>query len=258
MLARAVLAPLRHAPKSTQAAVKQGLEPVGVLDHPRHDVRMAVDNDVSILRLAACAKEPETVTWIEATFRPGDVLYDVGANVGAYSLLAYRHAGGNARVFAFEPVYSTYAALAHNVALNGAEGGVTPMNVALGDTTALVPMSFSDTRGGAASHTFGERSAGAESWQPVVAFRLDELVERFALPAPTHLKLDVDGAELAMLRGAPRTLDDPTLRTVLVEVTESEGMAAEVLAELAGHGFAESSRHRHGAGGVTNVILERR
>jgi FkbM family methyltransferase len=258
VLARAVLAPLRHTPKSTQAAVKQGLEPVGRLDHPRHDVRMAVENDVSLFRLGSCAKEPETVTWIEDTFRPGDVLYDVGANVGAYSLLAYRHAGGDARVFAFEPVYSTYAALARNVVLNTAEGGVVPMNVALADTTGLVPMSFSSVRGGAAMHTFGERTGDAETWQPVVAFRLDDLIEQFELPAPTHLKLDVDGAELSMLRGAPRTLDDPALRTVLVEVTETEAMAADVLAELDRHGFAVASRHLHGRSGVTNVILERR
>ena len=157
MLAKVMLAPLRHAPHETQVAVKQGLQPVGQLDHPRYDIKLALDTDVELFRLGSCAKEPETVAWIEETFRPGDVLYDVGANVGAYSFLALRHAGGDCLVYAFEPTFSTYAALARNVILNGAEGVVVPLNVALASETGLAPMSFSSIRAGGAMHTFGER-----------------------------------------------------------------------------------------------------
>jgi hypothetical protein len=67
--------------------------------------------------------------------------------------------------------------------------------------------------------------------QPVVLAPLDDLVERFGLPAPRHIKLDVDGGELAVLEGAARTLASPSLATVLVEIgIEQSNAVGEVLA----------------------------
>ena len=238
--------------------MKQGLDVVGRLDHPRYDIRLALNTDVEVFRLGSCAKEPETVSWIESSFRPGDVLYDVGANVGAYSLLAYRHAGGDCQVYAFEPSFSTYAGLAQNVILNDAAGIVIPLNVALADKTGFAPLSFSSLRAGGAMHSFGTRAAGGQPWQPVLAFRLDDLAVEFALRPPTHLKLDVDGAELPTLRGAEQTLRAASLRTVLVEITEGQLEARSILELLAQADFTESSRHHHARSGVTNVILDRR
>jgi hypothetical protein len=106
-------------------------------------------------------------------------------------------------------------------------------------------------------HTFGERPEDGGAWQPVLAFRLDDLVREFELRPPTHLKLDVDGAELAMLQGAAVTLRSTSLRSVLVEVTESQADAEPILALLTGAGFEVTSRHFHERSGVTNVILER-
>jgi hypothetical protein len=61
-------------------------------------------------------------------------------------------------------------------------------------------------------------------------FRLDDLVDRFALPLPNHIKLDVDGGELAVLDGASRTLASPTLRSLLIEVSSSlSGAVTDVL-----------------------------
>jgi hypothetical protein len=71
--------------------------------------------------------------------------------------------------------------------------------------------------------------------QPVMMFRLDDLIERFALPLPNHIKLDVDGGELAVLDGASRTLGSPTLRSVLIEV--SSALSAAVTDVLDRHGL---------------------
>ena len=255
--AQAIPEEMPGAPVPTQGAGKQGLEPVGRLNHPRYEIELGLDTDVELFRLGSCAKEPETVAWIERTFRAGDVLYDIGANVGAYSFLAAEHGGAESGVYAFEPTFSTYAGLARNVILNEVEGRVVPLNVALASETGFAPMSFSSLRAGGAMHTFGERPEGAGAWQPVLAFRLDDLVEQFALRPPTHLKLDVDGAELAMLRGAPATLRSVRLRTVLVEVTETEPDAEAIVSLLIDAGFSETERHLHERSGVTNVILER-
>ena len=53
--------------------------------------------------------------------------------------------------------------------------------------------------------------------QPVMTYRLDEVIQAFDLPRPNHLKIDVDGAELGVLQGAPATLRDPGLRSVMIE-----------------------------------------
>ena len=83
------------------------------------------------LRLRSVAKEPWTVKWIE-TFLPGDVFYDVGANVGAYSLLAAKANDGAVPVVAFEPSAPTYHDLCVNIALNGCDEIVTPLPIRSG------------------------------------------------------------------------------------------------------------------------------
>jgi hypothetical protein len=84
-------------------------------------------------RLDAVAKKPWTVEWIDGSMRPGECLYDVGANVAAYSLIA---AIGPARAFvvAFEPGFANYATLCENVVQNRAGDRVMPVSLALSDT----------------------------------------------------------------------------------------------------------------------------
>jgi FkbM family methyltransferase len=77
------------------------------------------------------------VRWIEDWIRPDEVLYDIGANVGAYSLVAALSPSVRARVVAVEPGYPTFAALSDNVVRNGAQDRVTALGVALGRATTL-------------------------------------------------------------------------------------------------------------------------
>jgi FkbM family methyltransferase len=139
--------------------------------------------------------------------------------------LAAKKPGGGARVYSFEAGYANLAALTTNVALNGLAGQVTPMPVALSDRTAIDVFNLRDVEPGGARHALGSgavpEGGPALFPQPVLVFRLDDLVEQFRLPAPNHIKLDVDGGELAVLAGAARTLESPALRTVLIEVSTS-------------------------------------
>jgi hypothetical protein len=78
--------------------------------------------------------------------------------------------------------------------------------------------------------------------QPVLTFRLDDLVERFGLPSAAHVKLDVDGTEPDVLAGAQRTLSDPGLRALLTELDEQ--VAAQLEGVLAAHGLHLHERFR--------------
>ena len=70
-------------------------------------------------------KEPDTLAWIDGFLKPGDVFYDVGANIGQYALYAAKRLGGQCRVLAFEPEALNYAKLNTNIVLNGQSETIT-------------------------------------------------------------------------------------------------------------------------------------
>jgi len=202
------------------------------LDYPHADILMRVTTDAEEYRLRACAKEPFTIDWIHNHIAAGEVLYDIGANVGAYSLVAARKPGGGARVFAFEPSYLTVATLCTNVVLNDVAKQVTPMPIALSDATTMNIFGLGNLQPGAARHALGDGDPedGLVYPQPIMVYRLDDLIAWFRLPLPNHIKLDVDGGELEVLAGASQTLAASSLRTLLIEVSTSlSGAITEVL-----------------------------
>ncbi len=180
-------------------------------------------------------KEPETLDWLERFHGPEDVLFDVGANVGIYTLFAaLRNPAG--LVIAFEPAPRNCAALLDNVGLNQTSN-VHVWSLALAAVQKLDLFYLSSGEAGASMHSLGSDG-------PVVAFgesvacrlgvistTLDELIAA-GLPAPTLLKLDVDGTEENVLRGAMETLRSRSLRSVLVELNWTAGGSGEVALRL--------------------------
>jgi FkbM family methyltransferase len=244
--------------------IKESISVTGRLDYPHKDIQMSLDTSSQISRLGACRKEPETVAWIEANVRAGDVFFDVGANVGAYSFVADTVARGECQVFAFEPSYSTFAALVANVQLNGCGDRIRTLQIALSDETKLETFNYSSTRAGAAMH--GLKYAIDEEGKPfqpeyrqaVLAFRMDDLLGQFAIPVPDHIKVDVDGAELLVVRGARATLGNPKLRTMLIEIDDRKENHTEIVREIEAQGLRLVSKNpRHGAG-LFNYVFERR
>ena len=213
------------------------------LDYPHADIYLRVASRSETFRLRACGKEPFTVDWIQTHVGAGEVFYDIGANVGTYSLIAAKRPAGPARVFSFEASYASIASLCANILLNGVADHITPMPVALADRTAMNVFSLRDVEPGAARHALGPEpteDGPAVYQQPIMMFRLDDLIEWFRLPPPNHIKLDVDGGEVAVLEGAARTLASPALQSILVEVSAS--LSGEVTTMLEGHGLRLQSR----------------
>src|SRR5438105_818190 len=155
---------------------------IGRLDYDGAEIRVGVTSRAEILsRLRPCAKEPWTVRWIEQNLRDGDVLYDVGANIGAYSLVAAALGREGVQVVAVEPAYANYAALCDNVLLNGRGDVVVPLPLALAGRTGLDALGSREVGAGAAGHGVG---GGASAHvQPVLTYRLDDLIG-LGLPAP--------------------------------------------------------------------------
>jgi len=253
---------LKSLPPSLVVKVKESCRTVGRLDYEKADISMMLDSTMQISRLDACKKEPETVQWIEQYVREGDVLYDIGANVGPYSLIALIVANRNCRVYAFEPVFSTFAALCQNVIANSACGSIIPLNIALSDRTGVLNFTSAIAPGSALGYLEGQtfRSLSPHSelvTLPVISYRLDEFVERFRIKLPNHVKLDVDGSECSVLRGFGSILNSTTIKSLMVEIDETNEESAETLDMLRDAEFRMRERHPHGEGGVANYIFAR-
>src|SRR5574337_127189 len=96
--------------------LKNGYNKIMKLDYSKADIFIHIDSDWErYTRTKSCRKEPETIEWIENTIKPGDVVFDVGANIGAYSLVMAKSSNMGAKVYAFEPSWPTYIQLCRNI-----------------------------------------------------------------------------------------------------------------------------------------------
>jgi FkbM family methyltransferase len=130
--------------------------------------------------------------------REGMTVMDVGANLGLYSLLISRAVGPSGKVYAFEPVPEIFARLKEHIALNNATN-VIPVPIALSDEKGKAKMSV---RGGESS-LFRRVS---DEFVEVPTERLNDFVEREGIGRVDAIKLDVEGAELHVIRGADKTI----------------------------------------------------
>jgi FkbM family methyltransferase len=140
-------------------------------------------------------------------------VFDVGANIGVFALVMSRLAPGG-RVFAFEPAAENFDYLEKNLAANGATN-VVAERCAVYDESGTVPFVFSPA---SPSGSFVSRGTGhAGESQPVEAVSMDDYVEGRGLSRVDLVMVDAEGAEMAVLRGAARTLE--TFRpALLVEI----------------------------------------
>ena len=101
------------------------------------------------------AEEPFTADWIERSIKPGDVLYDVGANVGPYSLIAAKATSNGARIFAFEPSAPSFHGLSRNILINDCrEHRSSPTRTLVREPAALIHVPLTRSRG---VHTSGQQ-----------------------------------------------------------------------------------------------------
>lgn len=225
------------------------LEVVVRLDYEPHDIYLSMRSATEYPRHKACHKEPMTVQWIEQYVKPQDVLYDIGANVGAYSFVAAKHTGGQAKIFAFEPAFFNYASLCQNIVLNKCQTHVIALPLAVGDKTRLEYFNYADLSPGSALHTLGEEmDYRGQRFNPVyrpqlLAYRIDDLIEVLHFPVPNHIKIDVDGTEVNVLQGAEKTLAHSAMVSMMIEICELRVPAARISEFLGPMGWSLVARY---------------
>jgi FkbM family methyltransferase len=179
--------------------------------------RMLASNRHEHLRIATLeSKEPETVRWIAENFGPGDTLFDIGANIGIYAILAAAQ-NRSGTVVAVEPMAATFARLCDNAMLNGLTN-LRPWCVAIGAQDGFGELQLASLEPASSMHALGTSGVFAEKVlmrTGIGVMTIDSLAATAGVP--TLMKIDVDGGEDAVLAGATTTLLDPRLRSILAE-----------------------------------------
>ena len=216
------------------------------------------------------SKEPETIAWIDS-FKDGEAFFDIGANVGVYSLYcASQHPGS--QVYAFEPMPKNFIRLLHNVELNGFTN-LHCFNYAIDHWTHLdniyVPRNAVGESGTQIQEAKGEdgKDFKPQAEYLVQHLTLQAVVSLLKSPKDYHVKIDVDGHERSVLQGMKGLIKNRQPKSILVEFND-RGTSSAYSALLIRSGYtvdndfnlhSDHSRVRRKAEGITaeNVIFNR-
>ncbi len=201
-------------------------------------------------------KEKLTIEWING-FEDGTVFWDIGSNVGVFSVYAALIKG--AQVYSFEPSSANVAVQTKNIEINGLDHAITLLPIALSDRTQIDMLNMIATQAGNTGGQFGQASEGAVFKQACLGFSFDGFIEAFNPPFPAYIKIDVDGIELLILKGADKSLKRPELKSIILEADNRDDSFDEIHAFLKGYGFSpvQSEETVPGKDTVYNIVFAR-
>lgn len=231
----------------------ENLQRVTTVGQSNTKVKFITPNATTLWRAKSLfSKEPITIEWINS-FQPEEVFFDVGANIGGYTVWACKHR--DVKTVAFEPEYKNFELLSQNINLNNCNAMAVRM--ALTDTPAEGLLYLSSNELGGSCHSFGEsvdhmlRPRKGET-QACAGAPLDLLIEEHDFPKPNHIKIDVDGLEFKVIKGMSKTLASPELKSILMEVNTNLPEHQAMLRDLEALGWhydpkqAESALRKEG------------
>jgi FkbM family methyltransferase len=197
-------------------------------------------------------KQPATITWIES-FRPGSVFWDVGANVGTYTL--YAALASDTTVVAFEPAAVNYYLLAANCEANNVDERVHCLLLGLGKERGVARLEVSQFDPARSFSFRGKKDRPHPGRQAALILPMDHLIEEYQLACPNYIKIDVPGMTEPIIEGGTRLLRRPEVREVHIELREHSAAGQRITGLLEQSGFAVASRDVHG--GSADVTFAR-
>lgn len=192
--------------------VETSATPTLTFEHAGNRLRVHVTPSLAPhLRGEELALNKVTLEWLDRHVMAGEVVYDIGAGVGLYSLIAAKVRG--AHVVAFEAGYAAYADLCNNLLLNECHGSVAPLPLVLSNRVALGEIKFRVGHPGEEIYALQKDSwrarlplAGRPYFAPVVVSTLDTSISQLGLPLPHHVRFSRRASVLDVLAGGASTL----------------------------------------------------
>ena len=188
--------------------------------------------------------EYKTFELLSKTLKSGNIVLDIGANVGAHALFMAKIVGSTGKVYAFEPDKTTFDALKHNIDRNGYKGTIIPFNLALSDKDSEVilkkPPTSSKKNTGDAYNYISEVNEKSEN--SIKAVVLDDFLAKENISQVNFIKIDVEGAELLVFNGASKLLEEKK-PIIITECNEDwcarfDYTVFDVLKKISTHGYS--------------------
>lgn len=195
-------------------------------------------------------KEPGTCEWIKSNLLPGQVFYDVGANIGVYTVLSAFITGENGRVYAFEPHSANFSRLLNHIKSNNLGGIVYPVNLALNNQSGIFPFFHDNLDSGASNSQLDAK--GSKIQDPSrprsccselkLALSIDDLIYTYSFDPPHHIKIDVDGNEMKIIHGMSKLLKSES-KPITLQVEIHEETENDLMGLMREHGYVVSKTH---------------
>ena len=172
-------------------------------------------------------KEPETIDWINKFKGNKNVFWDVGSNIGLYSIYAaIKHK--NINVFSFEPSPLNLRLLSRNISKNNLEKKIKIVQLPLSDKKNIFSiMNEAEIMEGGALNSFkikknfeGKEFKGRNKFN-LLGTNLNFLVESKIIQLPNYIKIDVDGLEHLILKGADKILKSNKIKSISIELNDN-------------------------------------
>jgi FkbM family methyltransferase len=191
--------------------------------------------------------DSSVVRWIDDHVGVGEVLYEIGAGIGEYAIVAAKRKG--AIVIGFEPAYTAHKEFCDNLLLNRCEALVVPVPLALARRDALAEIKYAHGHAGETGYVVVEQ----RSWrvkhrgpqkpylQPACLVRLDSFVNHQQAPAPHHIHIGTGVDAASVLDGGRQTLCLPSVKTACVTAALEQTDA--IISALGGVGFLLRARN---------------
>ena len=196
------------------------IESVKSLNYENNIFKFIDRNYITNYRFSTFAtKEPDTLKWIKE-MKPNSVFWDIGANVGLYSIFAAKTI--SAQVFAFEPSFLNLELLYKNININQLTDSITIIPIALNNKCeeGYFQLGRAD-QGGAISTFLDKDNKGKKNINSykTISITPSKLQEIFLLKSPDFIKIDVDGLEFEILQSLENFFADT--KSILVEINQN-------------------------------------
>jgi FkbM family methyltransferase len=202
--------------------VNASMDRTSLVTHKGMKLKFTVPNRLCRWRVDTfSSKEPETLDWIDE-IPLGAILWDIGANIGLYSVYAAKKS--KCKVWAFEPSVFNLELLARNIYLNSLTNDICIVPFALSDKLGTSKLQLTTTELGGALSTFGQDFGwDGKAVKKVFEFQtvglsMEDALNHLAIPIPGYIKIDVDGLEHFILKGGKAILSQ--INEILIEIND--------------------------------------
>lgn len=198
------------------------------------------------------AKEAGTISWLAHELREDDVFFDVGANIGVYTIFGARRISKKGCVVAFEPHIPNADRLIENIFLNGQQEKIKLVTSAVSNYAHFANFNYQSVLPATSTSQFGANCYEGEVFSPQFVevkhgCTLDELCDSGLLPIPNVVKIDIDGLDFEVLEGMRGLLTaEYPPRSIQAELgTDSKPKILDLFSEV---GYELKNKHWTQAG----------